>query len=147
MGILERSLEEDVARLSRSKIGATSDSRRPSMLPGQEESYSDQEDDEDTRDLSPSIMATEEAVYCGDDADDNDDDILDLGIAMGKVRITERIGGLVRPRFSEEVNVLAPQQLSSITHIVSSLLKRSASCQRAIDQIQTPWQSRTLKIG
>ena len=106
MGILERSLEEDVARMSRSQSGDTSNIRRPSTLPGQEESYSDQEEDEETKDLDPTHLATEDAAYYDDNVDDNDDEIVDLGIAMGKVRITERIGGLVRPRFSEEVSAL-----------------------------------------
>ncbi|EAT78080.2 hypothetical protein SNOG_14540 [Parastagonospora nodorum SN15] len=82
MGDLERSLEEDVLRRS------------------QEESYSDQEEDEDTRDLNPSNFISEDAVYYEGDADD---DMVDLGIAMGRVRITERIGGLVRPRFADEM--------------------------------------------
>jgi hypothetical protein len=109
MGILERSLEEDVARNNYPKRDAF-DIRRPSTLPGQEESYSDQEDDEDTRGLNPTIYATEDASYYDDDAND---DVVDLGIAMGKVRITERIGGLVRPRFSEEVS--KPKDLQSLS--------------------------------
>jgi hypothetical protein len=100
MGDLERSLEEDVMRLSHSKSGKFSDRKRNIKLPGQDESYSDQEEDEDTKDLNPSNFISEDAVYYEGDADD---DIVDLGIAMGKVRITERIGGLVRPRFADEV--------------------------------------------
>jgi hypothetical protein len=103
MGVLERSLEEDVARLSRPTSGHTFRHRRLNTLPGQEESHSDQEDDEDTRDLNLSSFVTEDAAYYDDDAN-NDDDILDLGIAIGKMRITERIGGLVRPRLAEEVS-------------------------------------------
>jgi hypothetical protein len=38
-----------------------------------------------------------------DDAD-GADDMIDLGIQIGKMRITERIGGLSRPRISEEVS-------------------------------------------
>ena len=112
MGILERSLEEDVARSSYPKLDAF-DIRRASTLPGQEESYSDQEDDEDLRDLNPTIYATEDASYYEDDAND---EVVDLGIAMGKVRITERIGGLVRPRFSEEVS--NPKHLQSLANEV-----------------------------
>jgi hypothetical protein len=33
------------------------------------------------------------------------DDLIDLGIRIGKMRITERIGGLNRPRLSEEVPI------------------------------------------
>jgi hypothetical protein len=122
MGILERSLEEDVARISRSKSGEVFEFPRTSALPGQEQSYSDQEDDEDTKDLNPTRLATEDAAYYDDDTN-NDDDIVDLGIAMGKVRITERIGGLVRPRFSEEVSV--PCGLS--TKILTCALVASSS--------------------
>ncbi|KAF1843909.1 uncharacterized protein K460DRAFT_291176 [Cucurbitaria berberidis CBS 394.84] len=97
MGILERSLEEDVARETQSSSAISASSLK---LPGQEASYSDQEDDEDTKDLDPSHLATEDAAYY---EHEGNDDVVDLGIAMGKVRITERIGGLVRPRFSEEL--------------------------------------------
>lgn len=101
MGILERSLEEDVAQRSRSNLYGVPRTTSSSTLPGQDDDYSDQEEDEDTRDLGSTLIATEDAAYYDDD---NNDDIVDLGIAMGKVRITERIGGLVRPRYSEEVN-------------------------------------------
>jgi len=104
MGILERSLEEEVARATGPKPGDLIVPRRSSALPGQNESYSDQEEDEETKDLTSSHLAIEDASYYEDDADDIDDNLVDLGIAMGKVRITERIGGLVRPRFSEEVS-------------------------------------------
>lgn len=115
MGILERSLEEDVARERRTKSATASENRRSSTLPGQDESYSDQEDDEDTRNLNPTHLATEDAAYYDGDADNDDDDIVDLGIAMGKVRISERIGGLVRPRFSEEVNATLVSYNFSLT--------------------------------
>ena len=97
MGILERSLEDNVVR--KPKFGSAS-SPTSVNLPGQEQSYSDQEDDEDTRDLDPSHLVTEDAAYY---EDEGNDELADLGIAMGRVRLTERIGGLVRPRFSEEV--------------------------------------------
>jgi hypothetical protein len=97
MGILERSLEEDVARRTQSR---NSTGLQPSTLPGQEESYSDQEDEEDTKDLDPTHLALEDALY---HEEEGNDDMVDLGIAMGRVRITERVGGLVRPKLSEEV--------------------------------------------
>jgi hypothetical protein len=104
MGILERSLEEEVARTTASKPGCDFNiPRKSSTLPGQDESYSDQEEDDETKDLASTHLATEDASYYEDDAGD-DDDLVDLGVAMGKVRITERIGGLVRPRFAEEVS-------------------------------------------
>jgi hypothetical protein len=94
MGMLERSLEEDIARRSIQKAA----------LPGQEESYSDQDDDEEAKDFRPTYLVTEDAAYYEDD----NDDLVDLGIAMGKLRIAERIGGLVRPRLSDEVSPPCP---------------------------------------
>lgn len=54
----------------------------------------------DEQGLEPSPLALVDIIY-DDDADDLMDD---LGIRFGKVRVTERIGGFVRPRFSEEVS-------------------------------------------
>lgn len=103
MGRLERSLEEDVARKTEINTRDTASFSRVGTLPGQEQS-SDQEDDEDTNDLRPTHLVTEDAAYYEPD-DDVNDDMVDLGFRMGRVRITERIGGLVRPRFSDEVSL------------------------------------------
>jgi hypothetical protein len=132
MGALERSLEEDVVRLSRCKSNVAFDDRSHSGLPGQDESHSGQEDDEDTRDLKSNRFVSEDAAYYEDDVDRNDD-IVDLGIAMGKVRITERIGGLVRPRFSEEVSVsLATVSYRRLMYIVTACASAlRASSERA----------------
>lgn len=98
MGMLEKTLEDDVARRG------TPSSSRPLFeaprLPGQEPGHSDEEEEEDTKDLEFIDIATEHASYYDDDGND---DFVDLGIAMGKLRITERVGGLVRPRLSEEL--------------------------------------------
>ncbi|PSN62837.1 fungal-specific transcription factor domain-containing protein [Corynespora cassiicola Philippines] len=104
MGILERTLEDDVARRSRSKSASrsASSSLRPPTLPGQDESYSEQDDDDETRDLEPLSTMTEDAAYY---EDEGNDDIVDLGISMGKLRITERVGGFFRPRLSEEASL------------------------------------------
>ena len=69
----------------------------------QEETYSEDEDDEDTKDLKSSEYIREDAAYYEDE--EGDDDIVDLGIALGKLRMTERIGGLVRPKFTDEVSL------------------------------------------
>ncbi|KAF2786581.1 hypothetical protein K505DRAFT_368111 [Melanomma pulvis-pyrius CBS 109.77] len=102
MGMLERTLEEDVARRSSSKSapGSAMGSMGSPTLPGQEDQHSDEEEEEDARDLETNRMTTEDAAYY---EDEGNDDIVDLGISMGKLRITERIGGFVRPRFSEEL--------------------------------------------
>jgi len=103
MGMLERSLEEDVARKTESSARTTSECSRLSVLPGQEH-LSDQEDEEDTRDLCPTSLVTEDAAYYEPEEDFNDD-IVDLGFRIGRLRVTDRIGGLVRPRFSEEASL------------------------------------------
>ncbi|KAF2500835.1 hypothetical protein BU16DRAFT_570306 [Lophium mytilinum] len=96
MGLLERTLEQDVAK---SKSEARDESSPSSQLPGQD--VVDSEEDsapEDEKDLKPNYYITEDAAY-----DDADDDLVDLGIQLGKMRITDRIGGYVRPRFAEEI--------------------------------------------
>ncbi|KAL6707345.1 hypothetical protein ACN47E_004124 [Coniothyrium glycines] len=97
MGILERSLEENLSRRMQPRSNTAYSF---TALPGQEESYSDQEDDEDTKNLDPTYLAFEDAVYY---EEEGNDDMVDLGIVMGKLRITERVGGLVRPKLSEEL--------------------------------------------
>ncbi len=68
----------------------------------------DDEDDipanEDEKDLEPTPLAVVDAAYDVDGGGE-DDDLLDLGILMGKMRITERIGGFFRPKISQEVRI------------------------------------------
>ena len=99
VGSLERLLERDVAKGSRNS--ATS--------PDQDRALPDDADDdlpahEDEKDLEPTPLAVVDAAY---DVDGEDDDLLDLGIQLGKMRITERIGGFFRPKISEEVCFLS----------------------------------------
>jgi hypothetical protein len=101
MGMLERTLEEGVARSSSSKSRPAHGLLASAPLPGQDDAYSSQEDEDDVKGLEPSNLTTEDSAYY---EDEGNDDIVDLGIQMGKVRINERIGGFVRPRFSEEAS-------------------------------------------
>ena len=98
MGLLERTLEEDVAkrqgsRESSGSAGAPEDSK---------EFSSDEDIPEDEKDLEPSSLLTLDAAYY----EDVDDDSVDLGVKFGRMRITDRLGGWVRPKFSEEVSSL-----------------------------------------
>lgn len=54
---------------------------------------------DDEKDLEPTPLAVMDAAYY----DDADDDLMDLGVRFGKFRVTERIGGFVRPKLLEEV--------------------------------------------
>lgn len=90
VGSLERQLERDVAK-STTKAAA-----QQRILADDVEGDFDEE-----RDLEITPMVALDLTY-EDDADGTDD-IIDLGIQVGRMRITERIGGLNRPRLSEEV--------------------------------------------
>ena len=112
MGSLERVLEQDVARnnaRSQAKKGG---------LAGPQNAYYDEVDfapePDDEKELEPSPLAVIDAVY----DDDADDDLMDLGFQMGKLRLTDRIGGFFRPKMTEEVVApfLSVFQLTSIVY-------------------------------
>lgn len=91
VGSLERQLERDVAK---------SGSRgfyQQRILADDVEGEFDEE-----RDLEITPMVALDLTY-EDDADGMDD-VMDLGVQVGKMRLTEKIGGLNRPRISEEVS-------------------------------------------
>ncbi|KAI1872517.1 hypothetical protein JX265_005397 [Neoarthrinium moseri] len=91
-GSLERQLERDVAKSTTSKSAL----QQRILADEVEDDY-----DED-RDLEATPMVALDLTY-EDDADGTDE-MIDLGIQIGKMRITERIGGLSRPRISEEIS-------------------------------------------
>jgi hypothetical protein len=94
MGTLERTLENDVAkRTTGDKFTHQYDSR------SSDEDESPAPDDE--KNLEPTPMAYMDAAYY----EDGDDDLMDLGVLIGKMRITERIGGFVRPKINFEVGL------------------------------------------
>jgi hypothetical protein len=98
VGSLERLLERDVARSAAAA----------SLAPHSGRAVPDDTDDdlpgaEDEKDLEPTPLAASDVVY-DEDGDHTDNDILDLGIQIGKMRITERIGGFFRPKISQEVS-------------------------------------------
>ena len=99
MGSLERKLEHDVA-----KNGVTARARNSGPLKA--ESDGDEIDfapePEDEADLEPTPLAVADAVY----DDDADDDLMDLGVQMGRLRVTDRLGGFFRPKISEEVGTV-----------------------------------------
>lgn len=87
MGSLERVLEQDVARKEGRHISSSqsrSERRTSSDLPGGESSSSDNEAavPEDEKGLEPTPLAVIDAYY----EDDANDDILDLGVRIGKMR-------------------------------------------------------------
>ena len=55
---------------------------------------------EDEEALEPTPLADLDAGY----EDNGDDEMMDLGVQMGKMRITDRIGGWIRPKLVDELN-------------------------------------------
>ncbi|KAK3988111.1 fungal-specific transcription factor domain-containing protein [Cladorrhinum sp. PSN332] len=95
VGSLERQLERDVAKGTASSGGGGG---------GDGILADDIEDDcSEERDLQLTPMVALDLTYedCADGV--GTDDLIDLGIRVGRMRITERIGGLNRPRISEEI--------------------------------------------
>lgn len=98
VGSLERLLEREVTKSAAvpTKISTTKDRALP------DDAEDDLPPNEDEKDLEPTPLATVDAAY---EVDGDDDDLLDLGIQLGKMRITERIGGFFRPKISQEVRI------------------------------------------
>lgn len=109
MGSLERVLEQDVARNS---IRPQSWKADPE---GEQVDFAPEPDDE--KNLEPTPLATADAVY----DDDADDDLADLGFAMGRMRLSDRIGGFFRPKMAEEVRPesFRPMDLRHIPRLIS----------------------------
>lgn len=96
VGSLERSLERDVAKLG------------PSRVAGHQGFVVDEVEYEAFEDLDPwpSDAVSTDVAYDDDNAE-GAEDLLDVGVKIGRMRMTDRIGGLSRPRLSEEVSKLA----------------------------------------
>lgn len=93
MGSLERVLEQDVAKKS-SSPGLF---RNSQPADGEEIGFAPEPEDEEYLEETP--LALTDNAY----DDDADDDLSDLGFVMGKMRLTERVGGYFRPKMAEEV--------------------------------------------
>lgn len=88
MGTLERSLESEATGTHAAEKEPTPDPKAP-IVPVIAEA--------DT--LEPTGLVVMDAMY----EDEADDIMVDLGIQIGKMRVTDRVGGLVRPRLVEEL--------------------------------------------
>lgn len=84
IGSLERVLEQDVARKDGKGAPSPPPRRTSADLPGGEDSSSDNEAavPEDEKGLEPTPFAVMDGAY----EDDANDDVLDLGIKIGKMR-------------------------------------------------------------
>ncbi|KAF2214350.1 hypothetical protein CERZMDRAFT_105450 [Cercospora zeae-maydis SCOH1-5] len=100
MGMLEKNLEREVAaQTQKGHLGGGKVTKLTAEeLRAQEEAEED-EVNEDEDNLEPTPLATRDNVY----EDNNDDELMDLGVQMGKMRISERIGGWIRPKLVDEI--------------------------------------------
>lgn len=101
MGSLERLLERDVAprhgqQTSESKEDASEMLFAAAEAEGRERTIPD-----DEKDLEPTRLAVQDAAY----EDEADDEMYDLGFRLGKMRMTERVGGFFRPRLADELSL------------------------------------------
>ena len=68
---------------------------------------------EDEQLLEATPLAEYDQVY----DDGPDDDLMDLGVQFGKMRVADRIGGFARPMFADEVR----EYLYPLDHIPKTL--------------------------
>lgn len=107
VGSLERQLERDVAKgtAGGARGGGSNGNGDGSSSSSQQRILADDVEDDcnEEQDLQLTPMVALDLTYedCADGV--GTDDLIDLGIRVGRMRITERIGGLNRPRISEEV--------------------------------------------
>ncbi|KAL8783779.1 MAG: hypothetical protein Q9213_004395 [Squamulea squamosa] len=132
MGSLERVLEQDVARNSTRPQSWKADPE------GEHVDFAPEPEDE--KNLEPTPLATADAVY----DDDADDDLADLGFAMGRMRLSDRIGGFFRPKMAEELSV----SLNGDTADSRSQSQKSLSPEQPVEQyVTSPQYNKFLAPG
>ncbi|KAL8871718.1 MAG: hypothetical protein Q9174_002507 [Haloplaca sp. 1 TL-2023] len=103
MGSLERVLERDVARQ-----GALQNAWRAD-LEGEQVNFAPEPEDE--KHLEPTPLAVSDAVY----DDDADNDLADLGFAMGRMRLSDRIGGFMTVSINDKSGSQPSPQQGSLS--------------------------------
>jgi hypothetical protein len=125
MGALEKSLEREIAAGQQTKnhLGganvrrSTGEVSSTAHVTGEEEEEAGGEDEEG---LEPTPLASLDNVY----EDNADDELMDLGVQMGKMRISERIGGWIRPKLVEELtDTLEDVKGGKSRHSISPMAK------------------------
>ena len=90
VGSLERQLERDVVQ------NLSSPAKQQRILADDVEGQY-----EEGHGLEPTDMVALDHTY--EDTADDTDEVIDLGVLVGRMRLTDRIGGFSRPRISDEV--------------------------------------------
>jgi len=102
MGALEKNLEREIASNSAKAHMGGANVTKPSAMESYTHIEANEEDElaEDEEALEPTPLAALDNVY----EDNVDDELMDLGVQMGKMRISERVGGWIRPKLVDELN-------------------------------------------
>ena len=104
MGALEKNLEREVSSRTKHHIGGANilppTQGVPVTMKAEDDDGEDESEVEDEETLEPTPLAALDAGY----EDNGDDEMMDLGVQMGKMRITDRIGGWIRPKLVDELN-------------------------------------------
>jgi len=100
------------------------------------EDESDESDYDDEESLAPTALVSLDQVFEADDLDDND--VMDLGIQLGKMRVSERIGGYIKPKMVQEVKFHRRSSLqdSQVKFTVSLTRLNQLSAIKAINNVQ-----------
>lgn len=103
MGALEKTLEEEISgQKPKAHLGGANVTSNPNDDPGVIHVEGDEDDENVNEDevLEPTPLAALDNVY----EDNADDELMDLGVQLGRMRISERVGGWIRPKLVEELN-------------------------------------------
>ncbi|KAI5292024.1 hypothetical protein KEM52_006676 [Ascosphaera acerosa] len=126
MGTLERTLEWDMVDRARAgeEFHLDVDAHKyGSLWDSHDEAYFAVPPDE--KNLQPNPFAVLDVAY---EDEDDDDNTYDLGFKLGKLRITDRLGGFVRPRITDEV--IMPQ--------LTAVLSDTSLKEKGLSQVVQP---------
>ncbi|KAK3635019.1 hypothetical protein LTR56_014983 [Elasticomyces elasticus] len=139
MGALEKNLEREVAgRATKAHVGGANITPAASSGESNVHVDGDEEDEagEDEDVLEPTPLAALDNTY----EDNGDDELMDLGVQMGKMRISERIGGWVRPKLVDELN-------DTLKDVTGSKSRWSTSPQTNDHRDLNPGQSQRIQAS
>ncbi|MCJ1309741.1 hypothetical protein MMC25_003402 [Agyrium rufum] len=131
MGSLERVLERDVAltvaaaaATGRGAAAAAASNESALKLqapPPLEFEFAPEPEDE--KDLRPTPMAMGDAFY---ENEGGEEEMEDLGLKFGKLRVTDRLGGFFRPKLSQELDLTVRNDFGSVGSPLSPYRSRDS---------------------
>ena len=137
MGALEKTLEREVAsQQTKVHLGGANVTKahgETGDLTHIDRNDDDEAGGDEEDDLEPTPLAALDNVY----EEDADDELMDLGVQMGKMRISERVGGWIRPKLVDELtDTLQDVQSGKSRHSTSPLQQDHRDLRPAPARIQ-----------